>query len=277
MGCGLANSMVSRCCVWTHGLPETEENDELDTQDLQERPVLGQVSLQLDVELDQAEHGDRHARGFEDFHPDMSKGGREGLLAVEIVELGDDGDDGEEDADEAVLEDAEPDDVEPGQATPRFAEGTSILAAGAVLQAEDAPEPVDGLEGAEVVLLVVQVGGDVVAEEGEEGADGEGLVAALEDVVVDGVLVEDVAEEADDAVHGDEEQDADDVALLVGFEVVRRLGEDEEEADAGRDQPEDGAEEEAEVVEGEPFPERLLHDVLGGEGAVAGRHGLRLR
>ena len=64
------------------------------------------------------------------------------------------------------------------------------------------------------------------------------------------------------------------MSLLVGLEVVCRVEEDEREADDCRDAAEDGAKEEAKVVEGEAAPERFLDDVLVGEGAVALRHRL---
>ena len=93
-----------------------------------------------------------------------------------------------------------------------------------------------------------------MTQQGEETADRKGLVAPFQDIIVDGVLVEEVAQEADGAVDGDEEEDADDVFLLPGFEVVGGVHEHEEEADDERDEPEDRGEEKAEVVEGEAFP-----------------------
>jgi hypothetical protein len=54
-------------------LPETEENDELNTQDLQERSVLSEVVFELQVELDQHEHGDSDRGTLKDHDPDMSE------------------------------------------------------------------------------------------------------------------------------------------------------------------------------------------------------------
>lgn len=130
--------------------------------------------------------------------------------------------------------------VKPRQPTPRLSKRTLILSTSAQLQPKNAPEPIpDRRQRPKVVLLVVQVGRNVVAEQREEAADGEGLIEAFQDVEVDRVLVVHVAEEGHDAVDGYEEEDANDVSLLVGFEVVRRMGEDEEDADACCDQPED--------------------------------------
>lgn len=111
-----------------------------------------------------------------------------------------------------------------------------------------------------------------MAQQREETTNGKGLVAALEDVVVHRMMVEEVAEEADGRVDGDEQQDADDVALLPGLAVVRGVQRDEDEADEQRDAAEDGAQQEAEVVEGEALPQRDLVDGQVREGAVAGFH-----
>lgn len=95
----------------TYALPKGEENDQLDAQHFQKRPVLGQILLELDVELDEAEHGDGDRDGLEDLHPDVGVDGRQAVLAVDVEVLGQHRDDGEEDADEAVLEHADPDDL----------------------------------------------------------------------------------------------------------------------------------------------------------------------
>lgn len=44
--------------VEAYRLPETEKNDQLNTQDLQERSVLSEIVLELQVELNQHKHGD---------------------------------------------------------------------------------------------------------------------------------------------------------------------------------------------------------------------------
>lgn len=60
--------------MFTHRLPERKENDQLDTQDLQEWPVFGQVCLKLQVELDQEEHGEGYSNTLKDHGPNVSKG-----------------------------------------------------------------------------------------------------------------------------------------------------------------------------------------------------------
>lgn len=54
--------MGARCC--TYRLPEREENDQLDRQNLQEWLILADVILDLNVELDQAVHGDGDCNTF---------------------------------------------------------------------------------------------------------------------------------------------------------------------------------------------------------------------
>ena len=61
--------------------------------------------------------------------------------------------------------------------------------------------------------------------------------------------------------------------LFVGFKVVGRVEVDEGEADDQGDETEGAAEEEAEVVKGEAFPDRFFADVF--EGVIA-RHALGL-
>ena len=55
----------------THGLPEGKEDNQLDAQHLQEGLVLGQVILELNVELDHHEHGHGDGNTLESQHPDM--------------------------------------------------------------------------------------------------------------------------------------------------------------------------------------------------------------
>ena len=48
------------------GLPEGEEDDQLDGKHLKERTVVGEVKSELDVKLDQTVHGDGHRGTFKD-------------------------------------------------------------------------------------------------------------------------------------------------------------------------------------------------------------------
>lgn len=70
-------------------------------------------------------------------YPDVSKNGRVGALAVAAIVLSENGGNGHGNTDEAVLVDADPDDVEPGEAALWSAPGTSVPTAAL-------GEPVDG-------------------------------------------------------------------------------------------------------------------------------------
>ena len=73
--------------------------------------VLGDLALDLNVELDEAVHGDRDGDGVEAQHPNVAKGRAQRGVAVAAEQLGDERHEREEHADEAVLEDADPDDL----------------------------------------------------------------------------------------------------------------------------------------------------------------------
>ena len=99
--------------VETHGLPKGKEDDQLDTQHFQEWLVLRQLVLQLEVKLNKAEHRDRNRHGFEDLHPYVRKCGRQAVFAVDVEDLRNDRDDTKQYSDQAVLEDADPDNLSP--------------------------------------------------------------------------------------------------------------------------------------------------------------------
>jgi hypothetical protein len=67
-----------------------------------------QVLLELDIELNQAVHGNRNGDGFETGNPYVGKPGILGTLAVPTSGLCNDGHYGKEDTDEAVLENRDP-------------------------------------------------------------------------------------------------------------------------------------------------------------------------
>ena len=119
----------------------------------------------------------------------MAEDGIVRALTVPLEILRDNGGDGHEHPNETVMVDADPVDVEPGQTALRGAPRTPFTAA-ALPKPIQGPDPgLDGLHEAEVLFLFVEVGGDVVAEEGEERGYGEGLVAVAHDLEVDGMPV----------------------------------------------------------------------------------------
>jgi len=63
--------------VNTYILPKREENDKLDADDLEEWLMLGQVGLELKIELNKTVHGDCDRCSFKAQYPDVSKGGAE--------------------------------------------------------------------------------------------------------------------------------------------------------------------------------------------------------
>lgn len=82
--------------------------------------------------------------------------------------------------------------IEPSQAASRYAQDTLVFSTSTFLQSKDAPEPVYRGDLTEIILLLVQVRSDVVAEECEERGNGEGFVAVAQNFKVDGVFVVEV-------------------------------------------------------------------------------------
>ncbi len=95
------------------GLPEAQENDQLDRSNLEKWFVLADVVLDLYVELDQAVHGDGDGNGLEYHDPDVRKRWTERFKTIQVERLRDDGHNREEDAYETVLEYADPDHLFP--------------------------------------------------------------------------------------------------------------------------------------------------------------------
>ena len=114
--------------------------------------------------------------------------------------------------------------IEPSQPTPRNAQRSRRPADALPAKGKD-----PRLRGqvAKILLLIVQVRRNVVAEQVEEGGDGDGLVAVAQNLKVDAVPVVEVGEEGDDGVDGHHEEDADDSdgwKMLVGFFMMRFFG-----------------------------------------------------
>jgi hypothetical protein len=90
------------------------------------------------------------------------------------------------------------------------------------------PDPFLGGYGPEVDFLLVEVGSNVCAKQAEEGGNGEGFVTISNDFEVDAVVVVVVRKEGNGSIDRDHEEDSNDVLLLVGFQVMRRMHCDEE-------------------------------------------------
>lgn len=207
-------------------LPKGEENHQFDANDLKRRPVFAQLLLQLDIELHQAKHSNRNTGTLKAHNPDMRKSGIERVFAIAPKHLCDHRNDGERHTHQTILENARPHNIKPSKTRPRLPEGSVVLATSALLHEEDAPEPVDRRQRAEEVLLLVQPGRHILAHEREETRNGESFIAVAQHLEVDGVPVVEDAEEGHRRVNWNHKQDADDVLLLAGHEVVRRVAVD---------------------------------------------------
>lgn len=124
--------------------------------------MLRDIGSDLDVELDDAVHCYCDCDPFDDHDPDVGKCWVERLEAVAIKVLCNDGGDGHADSDEAVLEDCDPDDVEPGESASRRPQ-PAVLSPGAFLEPSHGPNPWLRLDGPKIFLLVVEVGREICA------------------------------------------------------------------------------------------------------------------
>lgn len=219
-------------------LPEGEENHQLDANNLKRRPVLAQLLLELDVKLHQTEHSNSNTGTLKAHDPDVSKSRIQRVLAVSPKDFCYHRDDGERHAHKTVLENARPHNIKPSKTGSRLPERSTMLATSALLHEEYAPEPVHRRQRAEELLLLVQAGRHVLAHEREETRDGECFIAVSQHLEVDCVRVVKDAEKGHRRVNWDHKQDADDVLLLAGHEVVRRMAVDEVEGDDDGDEAE---------------------------------------
>lgn len=119
--------------------------------------------------------------------------------------------------------------VEPSKTAPRGPQDALFGAPCAFLEPAHGPDPFPRCDGAEVDLLLVQVGSNIGAKQAEKGGNGKCLVTISNDLKVDAVVVIVVGQERDGGVDRDHEEDANDVSLLPRFQVVRRMHRDEEE------------------------------------------------
>lgn len=149
--------------------------------------MVGQVVPKLEIELNQAVHGDCDGGSFKAQNPDVSKGRAERGLAITVEELSAHGHEGKDDADEAVLVDTNVYDlcecqrnsarplpsipweglitayVEPCKPTPRDPKRSLLGSSSAFLNPGDRPDPIARRHPPEVVLLLLQCWLQVVA------------------------------------------------------------------------------------------------------------------
>ena len=154
-----------------------------------------------------------------------------------------------------------------------------MLPSTALLHPVQRPDPLFWLDSTKVVLLAMQIGGDIMAHESEKGRNGKGFVAVAHDTVVDGMFMEVDAEPCDERIDRNHQQDSDNTAiekkkkdrlakalshredkyqkrnllsLLDWLAVMRRMAHDQIERHPASHQGEDGADEESQMVKGEP-------------------------
>ncbi|KFY42728.1 hypothetical protein V494_02286 [Pseudogymnoascus sp. VKM F-4513 (FW-928)] len=130
-------------------------------------------------------------------------------LAIHIKILRHDGRNRHRNPHKAILINAGPHDIKPGQPAPRGAPDAPLPATALGEPVHRQHPRLDRVHGAEVVLLAVQRGRGVVAQQREEGGDREGFVAVRDDAEVHAVVVEPEGEKARHGVDGDHDEDAD--------------------------------------------------------------------
>ena len=88
-----------------------------------------------------------------------------------------------------------------------------MLPSTALLHPVQRPDPLFWLDSTKVVLLAMQIGGDIMAHESEKGRNGKGFVAVAHDTVVDGMFMEVDAEPCDERIDRNHQQDSDNTAI----------------------------------------------------------------
>lgn len=150
--------------------------------------------------------------------------------------------------------------IEPSETAPRGPQDAFFGTSCTFLEPPHGPDPFLRCDGAEVDLLLMQVGSNVRAKQAEKGCNGKCFVTISNDLKVDAVVVVVVGQERDGGVDGHHEEDPNNMSLLPGFQVVCRMHRDEEERDDDGDEGEDRAEVETKVVEGFVVPYGVFRD-----------------
>ncbi|KFY05873.1 hypothetical protein V492_08254, partial [Pseudogymnoascus sp. VKM F-4246] len=163
------------------------------------------VGVGEDVEDGEEGHFDADEEGGD---ADVEVGEGEVGVCVEDGEGGG-GEDGDDEGLPEGEEDDDPHDIKPGQPAPRGAPDAPLPAAALGEPVHWQHPRLDRVHGAEVVLLAVQRGRGVVAQQREEGGDRECFVAVGDDAEVHAVVVEPEGEEARHGVDGDHDENAD--------------------------------------------------------------------
>lgn len=135
-------------------LPETQEDNKFDGQNFQNRFVLSYVAPDLVVELDYAVHSYCDCDTFNDHDPDVGESWIKRFETISFEVLGDNRCDSHRDTDEAVLEDRDPDDIEPSQTTSGSTQ-PAIFSSSAFLEIFHRPDPWLWFDTSEILFLIV--------------------------------------------------------------------------------------------------------------------------
>jgi hypothetical protein len=139
--------------------------------------------------LEEAEHRNRDCYTFDNEDPDVRKYRRVRGLAVSTEVLRENRCDSHSDSYETVLINPAPNDIEPRKPTPRCLP-RSPLSPTALFEQAHWKDPLFRCNATEIILLVMQIRGNVVAEKGKERGDSEGFVAVGYYLEVDCMPVE---------------------------------------------------------------------------------------
>lgn len=120
----------------------------------------------------------------------MCKYGAIGALAISVKILCHNGNDSHGDTYEAVLVDADPYYVEPGQPRFRYSPTTTLTPAAFGKPVHGYKPRFNRVQLAKEFFLLVEIWSHEVAHQGEEGRNGKGLVGFADDLVVRGMPVE---------------------------------------------------------------------------------------
>jgi hypothetical protein len=119
------------------------------------------------------------------------------------------------------LKNSNPYNIKPCQSAPGRSPETCTAARGKPIKG---PNPFQRFDSTEIVLLEMQIFGEIVTKQGKEGSDCERFIAVADDAKIYPILIEPDIQKCHRRINGDHEKNADDVALLSRLAVMRRMG-----------------------------------------------------
>ncbi len=219
-------------------MPEGEEDDRLDGEELEDGLVWVDEFAHRHIELDEAVHG--HCDGDTDEHcaPNMREPWHPAMQTVIAKVFRAHGNECAKGSNDGVLKYTD------------LHEPQKVQSFGSILppsQGED-PEVVFHFDVAKYSMLLRRRITGVGQDEVEERSNEDGFVAVADGLVVESFFVEEVGHERDDGVDGDHDKEPDNVSLLLRAGIVcEMLPYEPKGRDAG-DEGHDAAYEPANVV-----------------------------